>query len=377
MSKRSKDEEKRENYIEHRRTPPPVHRRGTQRDRLERKQISENKSTASTQIPDDFSAKREAMKSELNSLLFRVNNLPSIVNQIDGNIKGISNRITSIKAGGYYLPGNFEEQLTQLNSQWSQLFPELSTYSTQQSNLLLQKQSILESSIQNSSSLNELSQYDVNMNNIAQSLNLIESTINSKLQDYQSQYDQLNKELRRAEETSANLSNTSIKWKEKEYPLYATKVKDLTNNTEGILTLSNLRILFEEEKEEVIKKTLFFATEKRTIRETLLDEPIGSIDSIEKAKVGFFRGAGIYIKFKPQTNLEELKIDTRSDDDQDIIRFYDDIISGNLESDKKTDRTSTGNIPTTCPNCSAPFTDDILKGQTSIKCKYCGSVIKL
>ena len=382
MSKRKRDEEKREIHIERRREAPPMRAGKVQEKMTEnrtdaRRRMYESKQATHTDTSDNLSTKRDSLSREVNSLVFRVNNLPSRVNQVDNSIKGISNRITAVKAGGYYLPKNLEEESEQLIEKWSQAAPEITGYSTQQSHSLLQKQNILESDIQRSNSLNDLNQNELNLSNLTQSLVLIEGALNSRLQDYQSQYSQLNKELLRAEETSKNLSNTSIQWKSNEYPIYATKIMDLTNNKEGILTLSNYRILFEEEKEEVIKKTLFFATEKRTIREVLLDQPIGSIDNIEKARVGLFKGAGLYIKFKPQTGLDEIKIDTRSDDDQDIIHFYNQIITGNIESETKTGTTSTVNVPTQCPNCSAPFTEDILKGQTSIKCNYCGSVIKL
>jgi hypothetical protein len=144
------------------------------------------------------------------------------------------------------------------------------------------------------------------------------------------------------------------------------------------LALTNLRILFEEIKEEVIRKNLIFATEKKTIREVILDQPIGSIDVIEKGRVGFFKGAGLFFKFKPQTGLEELKIDTTGNDDDKIIHFYNYVISGEAEKElEPVKETIEDNVPVTCPICSAPYREEILKGQTSVKCIYCGAVIKI
>ena len=51
--------------------------------------------------------------------------------------------------------------------------------------------------------------------------------------------------------------------------MLAVKIHDLTNDRHVILALTNLRILLEEVKEEVIRKKLFFATEKKTIREVV------------------------------------------------------------------------------------------------------------
>ncbi len=382
MSKRNKDEEEREIHIERRREVPPMRKGRIQEKKVDQKEsarqrVYQSRTPAPQKTTDDFPEKQESMKREVNSLVFRVNNLPSKVNQVDGSIKDISNRITAVRAGGYFLPKQLDQQSNKLYEKWSKAAPDLSNYSTQQSNLLKQKQNILESNIQSSNSITDLNQYADTLSNLSRDLFLIENTVNSGLQEYQSQFDQLNKDLQRAEETAKNLSNTSIQWKNNEYPVYATKINDLTNEKQGILTLSNLRVLFEEEKEEVIKKTLFFATEKRTIREVLLDQPIGSIDAIEKGRVGLFKGAGLFIRFKSQIGLDELKIDTRSDDDEDIIHFYNLIVSGQLENETETHEESNITAPTQCPICSAPFTDEILKGQTSVKCRYCGSVIKV
>ena len=377
MSERSSDEEKREIHIERRRKVPPIRAVRGQVKRVNDEKIVQRRheSKPADQKDDDiFSSKHESMQRDVSSLVNRINGLSPKVNQVDDNIKGVLSRINAVKAGGYFLPKDLEEQSNELADRWSKAVPEIMRYSSLQTNQLYQKQSFLESGIQRSISVNELTQHEAELNNLSRDIGLTENMLNSSIQEYQAQYNQVNKELLRAEDTARNLINTSIQWKNTEYPIYSTRVNDLTNNREGFLTLSNLRILFEEEKEEVIKKTLFFATEKRTTREVLLDQPIGSINSIDRGRVGLLKGVGLYIRFKPQTGLDELKIDTRSDDDEDIIHFYDLVVTGRTgdEADKPSTIT-----PTVCPNCSAPFTDEILRGQTSIRCRYCGSVIKL
>ena len=84
------------------------------------------------------------------------------------------------------------------------------------------------------------------------------------------------------------------------------------------------------------------------------------------------------MKFKPQTDLAELKIDTDGNDDDKIIRFYNYVISGEAEKEFEPIQDDIDkNIPVSCPNCSAPYGEEILKGQTSVKCNYCGTVIML
>ena len=76
--------------------------------------------------------------------------------------------------------------------------------------------------------------------------------------------------------------------------------------------------------------------------------------------------------------MDELKIDTSGDEDDQIIHFYNYIISGEAEEELEPVKDVTKkDVPVVCPTCSAPFQEEILRGQTSVKCIYCGSIIKL
>ena len=385
MSRREREERKRETHIERRREADP--RGGTRKDvpkpvtrREPPKRVDTpvrvETPTAKTQS-DDFSQKLASMRNELRSISFRANNLPSRVNQLDKDINSVSTRIANIQSEGYKLPTNINQNSKELTQRWLSALGGIKSFESLQSGSLLQRQRTLERVLETTSSINELAQYESQLSNIRNEIFNVENSLNSRLVDYQSQYNTINKGLKTSEETIVNLRNSSIKWKVDEQPLIAVKIHDLSNDKDGILTLSNYRILFEEVKDEVLSKTFIFATEKKTVREVLLDQPIGSIDVIEKGRVGFFKGAGLFIRFKPQTGLDEIKIDTRNNDDDELIRYYNYVISGESDKELKSREKSDSPVPTSCPNCSAPFNEEILKGQTSVKCRYCGTVIKI
>ena len=385
MSRKERDERKREIHIERRREADP---RGgpkqekakpvTRKEAPRRVEAQKRVDTPSFNTQsDDFSQKLASMRNELRSISFRANNLPSRVNQLDSEINSISTRIANIQSEGYKIPTDIDQTSKELTQRWLSALAGIQSFESLQSNSLIQRQRNLERVLEGASSINELSQYESQLSNIKNEIFNVENALNSRLVDYQSQYNVINKDLRTTEETIANLRNTSIKWKIDEQPLIAVKIRDLSNDKDGILTLSNYRILFEEVREEVLSKTFIFATEKKTVREVLLDQPIGSIDVIEKGRVGFFKGAGLFIRFKPQTGLDEIKLDTKDNDDDELIRYYNYVISGEAEVKLEQGEKPSSPIPTSCPNCSAPFNEEILKGQTSVRCRYCGTVIKI
>ena len=346
-----------------------------------RKKQAPNKTREPTPVAetkDDYTVKLSSLKSELNSLSYRTRNLPNSVNTLENNINELSTRIQNIRDNNYHSRKSLDTMIETLNQSWSSNASDIQSFSLEQSNQLLQRQNNLEASLNRVSSLLEVDQDSTQLLEIGRDLITIENMVHDKLNEFQSQYQKINNELRTAEATVANLSNSSIKWKNNEHPVLSVIVDDLSHDSKGVLTLTNQRIIFEEIREEVLRKTLFIVTEKRTIHEVVLDQPIGSIEEIERGQVGFFKGAGLFIKFKPQTGLEELRIDTSGDEDDKIIYFYNYIISG--EADKELEpfeEAIEDNTPIICPTCSAPYREEILRGQTSVKCIYCGTVIKV
>jgi hypothetical protein len=383
MSKKERDEERREIHIERRREagiPRADRTRRNARTSTKRRiQTNVQKTTTEpTTSLDEFSQKMSTIKNELINLNFRTKNLPSRLSQLDNYIKEIPNRMSNIESNGYHIPSNTENISKELSEQWINASQGINEYISEQTRILLSRHNELDMFVNRASSINDLSKYDYQLANLNRDLSLVESSLNSRLDTYQSQYSSINSTLKRAEDTLSNLSNTSINLKNSEYPLIAIEATDLTNDKKGILTLTNQRVLFEEVKSEVLKKTLFFETERKTTREVTLDHPVGSIESIEKGRVGFFKGAGLYIKFKPEIGVGEIKIDTRNNDDDELINKYNYVMSGQAEIELDPNKEEGDKIaPVFCPNCSAPYTEEIYKGQTSLKCKYCNTVIKL
>ena len=78
------------------------------------------------------------------------------------------------------------------------------------------------------------------------------------------------------------INQASFPWIEGETAIISTKAKDLINNSNGIITLTNLHFIYEHEKEIVLKKRFFIVTEKKIVREVVVHKPIGIVTQITK-----------------------------------------------------------------------------------------------
>jgi hypothetical protein len=305
------------------------------------------------------------------------------ISDLDDNIGDLPNRISKIKRGNYYLIGHIEEAKGSLTNRWDKRAPALRKEAWVRLDSIksdLQSLSGVVSGLKSDVSPG-VSSTESTLRRLRSDVSSVRSFVMNEVNEIEGSYSELDSELALAENTVELLSEPSFEWKMREHPIISIRAHHLDENVHGVLTLTNQRFIFEGEKEIVLKKTLFITTEKKIVRETVIDEPVGAVETIEKGKVGFFKGAGLYVRFNPQTKLEEARFDTRGNEGEQVVRLFEYINSGEAERELEKrhgehveENTS---APVICPICSAPYTEEIFRGQTSVECEYCGTVIHL
>jgi len=126
-------------------------------------------------------------------------------------------------------------------------------------------------------------------------------------------------------ENALDLTSTaSFRLKENEALLIALKAKDMNRKTDGVLTFTNQRIMYES-----------LSTEK-TERRILLDKPLDSVANIVKGKVGILAPEGLHVQFKTRSD-PELKFATKSGGGEaDLaVQYFDMITSGRTDEELK------------------------------------------
>ena len=106
------------------------------------------------------------------------------------------------------------------------------------------------------------------------------------------------------------------------------------------------------------------------------------VTRLVEGKVGFFKGAGVFVEFASESGLPEMKFDTTGQDATWLTESYNDIISGDIDDELAAtapEPTAASAAPqlVACQICGAPYDETVYRGQTSVRCKYCGAVIDL
>jgi hypothetical protein len=182
-----------------------------------------------------------------------------------------------------------------------------------------------------------------------------------------------------AEATVNRLNGASFKWSQGETPVISIPAKNMKEKVDGVLTLTNQRLIYEETKEVVMKKVLLWATEKKTERRVLLEKPIGAVSKITIGRVGLLEGEGLYIDFKQ--GQDQLVVDAYAEDANEAVRLFNHISMGQIDielaKNKPIDEEPAEKRLITCPFCSAPYRDEVYRGQLTVQCKYCGTSINI
>jgi hypothetical protein len=350
-------------------------RRGSRRSRA-----SDDRSSTER---DPRKARLDSLRMNVSTLLREADGAQERLSDLDDRIGNLGNRVSRIRGANYTLMGHLEGASEGLSSRWGMRAPTLKDDAWSRASSIRSELEALSSQLSalGSSGDSDLSIAESRLGTFREDVSRLRSYIDDEIDEFESSYEELNSELSVTENTTELLSKPSFDWKKKEHPVVAIRAHHLDDDVHGVMTLTNQRFIFEGEKEVVLKKTLFIATEKKTVREVVIDRPIGSLEAIDKGRVSLFKGSGLFVKFKPETGLGDVKFDTRGNEGDQVIRNFEYISSGEADRDlaeahgeEEEEREA---APVVCPICSAPYTAEIYRGQTSLECKYCGAVIHL
>jgi hypothetical protein len=306
----------------------------------------------------------------------------NLVNRVDDSIVKLPTRIAGLRQMNYLLQSNLEVDHQKAANSWAALGAILKSDVISRATSLKPELDIIERELYALRSSSSLS--SGNLANLTSRLSAQRILVSDIVARTQSQLVPVNsilspveKGLKFAEATVERISVASFKWKPGETPVISIPAKNMKGNVDGILTLTNQRIIYEEVKEVVMKKVLFWATEKKTDRQLSLEKPIGAVSKIIKGKVGLFEGEGLYIDFKQDE--PQLVLDAYGEDADETIKLFNQISMGQIDTDlektKPTDKEPAEKRLITCPYCGAPYRDEIYRGQVSVQCKYCATVI--
>ena len=332
-----------------------------------------------------------SIESDLSSASGAISDAHSKLAYIEGAMGSLPSRLAGVRGRGYAAMGHLEKSIDLLTRKWMDVSPVIKQAFlasveplTAQINGLQAEARGLRSQIDSgniASAQSLASRLSMDASSLRTRATVEVSKVSAPLNELTSSVNAIDRDLKVAEKTVELFALANFPLKQEESPVLAIEGKIMKGEkSDGTLYFTNQRFIFEAKKEVVLEKKFFIVTKKKTERIVQIDQPIGALQEISKGRVGLIAWTGIYIRFKPERQLEETPFDVKGWEADVIGRFFSYVMGGEADRDIATIKgTPAISAPTIqlarCSRCSAPYTREIYKGQTSVQCEYCGTQI--
>ncbi len=185
-------------------------------------------------------------------------------------------------------------------------------------------------------------------------------------------------------------ASANIILRETEGPLLAVKAewqRDGDEGPEGMLFLTDQRLLFEQREEVVTKKRFgIFKADSEMIQELLLEGEVAHIEDVAHKEEGGFLGMGkadiLDITFTADGPLSRARFHLKGQDSSDWAAMIKRIQTGEIDDDRAQEyvdeleeaKETAVSFPAQCPNCFAAVPTPP-RGVLSVTCEFCGATI--
>ena len=330
--------------------------------------------------------------------------LSAVFNQLSsvtGEVDDLDHEISELRARGYRFGRTMEERAAAVKSRWPQ--------QKASANRLLQEQrSVLQTAANETQRLLGQAERNTGLldtvdsrlwaleNQISEAQRNVQGTFSNTEQDI----NELQSEMREVRALLDALDSASFELLPDEHGVAVCKAQWVSDNQEpeGMLFLTDSRLIFEQREERVIKRKLF-SSEKELIQEKLWDTPVGAIDELQKddkksGLLGLRRQELLTLSFVERTR--ELPSDATlhlkgGATNEAWLTLIRQVKSGQIAADlfgapppqellaAQTEAEAAepeAELPTRCPSCNATL-PPIYKGMKQVECQYCGTVVNI
>ncbi|HUN23444.1 MAG TPA: hypothetical protein PK299_09980 [Anaerolineales bacterium] len=343
----------------------------------------------------DFLTDFSAFERDVHKLqgLVQLQTVLDNLEDVQTNVQKLSTRLKQIREQGYVFHRSLESEAQALQRQWSGLQGNLRTQVQQQTQQLQPSMRVLES---------RLAQIAVQKNSekppqtLLASSKALADTLEKKAEAAEKtisgMYDQLNQQIQslmyrlgQVEWMQTQLSEASFPLMEGECGIAAVKAvwcadtKEQPDDPEGVLYLTDQRIIFEQKEEVATRKVLFITTAKKKVQEIEWALPLQTLESVQTRKLGMLKNEDyLDLRFVPPAERASICLHIWQPAEQ-WQALLNQAKAGELDSTRTQPAPTppARQLPSECPRCGASLPQTVMRGQQSLKCDYCGNEVRI
>jgi len=353
---------------------------------------------ANTNPVEQLKSEYAALQSQVKGLQdkARLSSARDALEDMQTTVRGLDQKIKDLRTRGYVFGKDIEAQASNYEQQWQALYPSVSVQANQQAaNLQMGLRPIETQMTQLAGLTSNPAAARPLLDKTRAAAKALEDRAEAAGRAVNGMYDSLRSEtqklvsfLNKVDWMLKELAEASFQLLATEAGVMAVKAvwvrggKEQKEDPDGVLYLTDQRLLFEQKEEIATKKVLFIATEKEKVQNLLLEAPVALVEGVSASKQGMLRNEDhIEIKFVAGAPVQaaHFHIWQSCEEWQAFIqraraKEFDQERAVPLDPARLEQARS---APSQCPSCGGNLNQVILRGQDEIKCEYCGFVIRL
>ncbi len=345
-----------------------------------------------------FAGKVDSLKTQVGWLQseVRLQSARDAVEDMQTSTANLAQRIKDARTKGYVFDKDLEEKAAQFGQQWQKLYPSVQAQLNTQSSQLSASFRSLETKMTQLVGMRSSPAMGKNLaNTVEAEIDMVKSRASAASRAVDGMYDSLRSQvnaveshLNKIEWMLDQLAEATFKLLPTEGGIMAVKAvwcpngKEDKNDPEGVLFLTDQRLIFEQKEEVATKKVLFITTEKKKVQELEWETPVALIEKVTTSKQGALKNEDhLDLQMASGAPFRTIHLHIWQDCDE-WLKLINRVQSRDFDKNRAVavDQAEVEKVkaaPSQCPACGGIITKVVLRGQDTIQCEYCGYVIRL
>ncbi len=319
------------------------------------------------------------------------------VEDIESTLSQLPARLREARTRGYVFKNYLEKQIESLKEQWDSMRDDIKREIDRYARELQPDLDLAERTLRRIYPYRgrSLSSAQVVLNLVEAELESVERQVEAATKAVRGMYDSLQSEVNRVRGHINKalgmldlMDQASFGFRVGEAGVAAVKARWLKDGQkkgpEGILFLTDQRLIFEQREKKATKKFLFITVESEEVKELQWEAPIGALveaRASEKRRALIMKRELLELRFKPPATVREIVLELK-EDSETWRAIINRVVTGEIDNERvksegETAQKPTIELPTHCPSCGARLDVTVTRGMTAIKCAYCGTNIPL
>ena len=367
-------------------------------DRVRQKARSQGSARSGTALNSELQRRLQRVQGDYDQLQddLLLTSIHDDMGRLEATLTGLATDLEILRTNGYAFRSYLENKINVLTDKWEQISEHVDDELGELSDELEQEADEVEKLVRRAYSGNSatIGRAESAVNSLDRKISAARQALRHRYEDVAQTIRQTRSQLDEVQWAFTQAGEAQFNFLEAEFLVAACQAKFLADPddedeaAEGVLYLTDERLIFEQKEKVATKKILFFTTESETIQEVDFETLLDWIEAaeIEDKRKLLSKKEILNLKLSPEAGPYSATFRLLKGARNEVwAQLINRARSGEIERERIAEAAAekvllsekVSEAPVTCSMCGASLPSTLARGQSEITCEYCGTVVRL